>query len=140
MPQRPPKAKIPRVPGQPERKPRVSARKRGYSAAWEKARAGFLRKHPRCECPEHKGKPTAPRATVVDHHQPHKGDMTLFWNRNNWVPMAAACHSRKTASNDGGFGNRRPEGGLSEKVDARGSDRVGSTECKPAKLGVGGFF
>jgi 5-methylcytosine-specific restriction enzyme A len=32
--------------------------------------------------------------------------MTLFWDRNNWQAMAKACHDKKTASEDGGFGHR----------------------------------
>jgi len=31
--------------------------------------------------------------------------MKLFWDRNNWQSMAKACHDRKTAAEDGGFGN-----------------------------------
>lgn len=43
-------------------------------------------------------------ATVVDHKIPHKGDMRLFWDRNNWQAMAKVCHDRKTAQEDGAFG------------------------------------
>lgn len=92
------------------RRPRATARERGYSVAWEKARAGFLAKHPWCECPEHKGTPNPPPSDTVDHIKPHKGDKTLFWDRSNWRAMAHACHSRATASFDGGFGNARREG------------------------------
>ncbi|WP_309304432.1 HNH endonuclease [Brevibacillus laterosporus] len=27
----------------------------------------------------------------------HKGDKTLFWDRNNWQPICEQCHNRKTA-------------------------------------------
>ncbi len=30
--------------------------------------------------------------------------MLLFWDRANWQPMNRVCHSRKTATEDGGFG------------------------------------
>lgn len=43
-------------------------------------------------------------ASVVDHRRPHRGDMKLFWDRNNWQSMAKECHDRKTAREDGGFG------------------------------------
>jgi 5-methylcytosine-specific restriction enzyme A len=86
---------------------RGSARARGYTTAWEKARAGFLAKHPRCECPAHRGQPDAPRSTDVDHIVPHRGDQRLFWDRSNWQAMAHACHSAKTAGQDGGFGHNR---------------------------------
>jgi 5-methylcytosine-specific restriction protein A len=36
---------------------------------------------------------------------PHKGDMKLFWDPSNWAPMTLAEHGRKTALEDGGFGN-----------------------------------
>ena len=147
MPSRPPRAKIARVPGgQPAPAPRASASKRGYSAAWEKARKGFLAKHPRCECPEHAGKPDAPRATVVDHHKPHKGDKALFWDSSNWRALAASCHSRKTASEDGGFGNRRRSagrdgrGGYAEKGVSNRHDRAMPTTYIPAGFDNGGFF
>jgi 5-methylcytosine-specific restriction protein A len=46
-------------------------------------------------------------ATDVDHIKPHKGDMTLFWDRTNWQSLCGPCHSAKTAAEDGGFGNAR---------------------------------
>lgn len=108
MPTRPPKAHIARVPGsRPAPAPRVSASQRGYDSKWQEARRGFLAKHPRCECPEHKGKPNAPLADTVDHITAHKGDKALFWQRSNWRAVAKACNSRKAAATEGGFGNRR---------------------------------
>lgn len=65
---------------------RPTARQRGYSTAWEKAREGFLKAHPRCAmC----GQP----ATVVDHKTPHRGDKKLFWDKTNWQPLCTPCHS-----------------------------------------------
>jgi len=46
-------------------------------------------------------------ATDVDHIVPHCGDMALFWDVLNWQPLCEACHGRKTAREDGGFGNPR---------------------------------
>ena len=76
---------------------------RGYGYRWRQARQAFLRQHPFCiEC-EKRGiiKP----ATDVDHIKPHKGDMALFWDQSNWQPLCHTCHSKKTAREDGGFGN-----------------------------------
>lgn len=46
-------------------------------------------------------------AEVVDHIQSHKGDMRLFWDESNWQPLCKRHHDIKTASEDGGFGNKR---------------------------------
>lgn len=84
---------------------RESAHKRGYTGQWRRAREGFLAKHPLCiEC-EERGFIEA--ATVVDHITPHKGDDTLFWDRDNWQPLCETCHNRKTVRQDGGLGNGR---------------------------------
>ena len=70
---------------------RLSARERGYSAAWEKARAGFLRLHPQCaECARGG---LIVRATVVDHITPHRGDQRLFWDQGNWQSLCTNHHS-----------------------------------------------
>lgn len=85
---------------------RGSARERGYTTAWQKAREAFLRAHPLCAV-------CAPRVTpaiVVDHIQPHRGDRALFWDRSNWQPLCKPCHDAKTAREDGGFANA-PGGG-----------------------------
>jgi 5-methylcytosine-specific restriction protein A len=77
---------------------RGTAAQRGYGAKWRRARAGYLSQHPICvRCGD--------VATVVDHIQPHKGDMNLFWSVANWQPLCKRCHDRKTVKEDGGFGN-----------------------------------
>lgn len=78
---------------------RPSAVIRGYGSAWNEARKEYLAANAWCAC----GK----AAKVVDHVTPHEGDLRLFWDRRNWQPLCRSCHSRKTASTDGGFGNRR---------------------------------
>ena len=66
------------------KRPNSSAR--GYSRAWEKARAAYLSKHPFCKrC----GKPAA----LVDHVIAHKGDKGLFWDSANWQALCTPCHS-----------------------------------------------
>ena len=65
---------------------RLSARKRGYDASWQRERVVYLAANPYCR------RCNAP-ATVVDHIQPHKGNRTLFWNRSNWQPLCTTCHS-----------------------------------------------
>ncbi|SEM81262.1 HNH endonuclease [Paenibacillus sp. OV219] len=83
---------------------RGSAALRGYDSKWRAARAGYLRKHPLCvECLNHEA---VTEATVVDHIKPHKGDKTLFWDRNNWQSLCKKHHDIKTVKEDGGFGYR----------------------------------
>jgi 5-methylcytosine-specific restriction protein A len=36
-------------------------------------------------------------ADVVDHVQPHRGDVGLFLDPGNLAAMCSSCHSRKTA-------------------------------------------
>ncbi|WP_210256075.1 HNH endonuclease [Chelativorans sp. Marseille-P2723] len=73
------------------------------SKRWRRERMAFLRAHPLCiECRRHD---VIRPATVVDHIDPHRGDEAVFWDRTRWHALCASCHSRKTASQDGGFGN-----------------------------------
>lgn len=81
---------------------RGSAHERGYSAAWRRAREGFLRKHPLCVMCQARGDLVP--ATIVDHKVPHKGDKALFWDRSNWQGLCKPDHDRKTATEDGGWG------------------------------------
>lgn len=82
---------------------RLSAYKRGYTSRWAKVSHSFLISHPLCEECMRQGKLTP--ATEVDHIKPHKGNKTLFWDYENWQALCHECHSKKTAKEDGGFGN-----------------------------------
>lgn len=77
---------------------------RGYGYAWQKARDGHLRNQPLCVMCEAQGRATP--ATVVDHRIPHKGDMKLFWQTDNWQSLCKPHHDSKTAAEDGGFGRQ----------------------------------
>lgn len=80
-----------------------SSAERGYGSKWRKRRAEFLKEHPLCEECLKRG--LLVKATDVDHIIPHRGNQKLMWDQNNWQALCHACHSRKTASEDGGFGN-----------------------------------
>lgn len=83
---------------------RQSASKRGYGSDWREASLLFRMYNPLCvECLK---KNRSVAAQVVDHIIPHKGDPTLRWDRANWQSLCKSCHSKKTAAQDGGFGNR----------------------------------
>ena len=83
---------------------RGSASSRGYGSKWRAARDQYLRANPLCV--RHRAEGHVVAATVVDHIVPHGGDQKLFWSRSNWQSLCKQCHDRKTATEDGGFGNR----------------------------------
>lgn len=70
---------------------RQTSAQRGYGYRWQKAREGFLRNHPLCADCSRRGITQA--ADVVDHITPHRGDMNLFWDRDNWQSLCANCHN-----------------------------------------------
>ncbi len=84
---------------------RPTAAQRGYGWQWQKFAKAYLRTHPFAvdifDCFEGR----VYRAEVVDHIVPHKGDMALFWDVNNLQSLRKVDHDRKTALEDGGFGN-----------------------------------
>lgn len=82
----------------------LTTAQRGYGSRWQKARQTFLLRSPLCvECSRN-GRVT--EARVVDHVVPHRGDQDLFWDTSNWQALCKRCHDVKTATEDGGFGNR----------------------------------
>lgn len=94
---------------------RATARERGYTAAWDRARAGFLRHHPHCAACAREG--LTVRATVVDHVVPHRGDQRLFWDPANWSALCTNHHSSwKQQREKSGFSTRIRADGL--PVDA----------------------
>ena len=82
---------------------RQTSTQRGYGSAWQRVRLSYLQRNPLCVACSQQGRVTA--ASVVDHITPHKGDKQLFWDSDNWQALCKPCHSRKTAAQDGGFGN-----------------------------------
>lgn len=80
---------------------RGSAAKRGYDRRWRKYTAWFLAQPEnricRCGCGR--------LSREVDHIKPVTGpDDPMFWEPTNHQGLTHECHSRKTASENGGFG------------------------------------
>lgn len=80
---------------------RGSAHERGYGAAWRKLRARILKREPLCRHCAARGVTTV--ATDVDHIIPKSQGGTD--DESNLQPLCHACHSAKTAREDGAFGN-----------------------------------
>jgi 5-methylcytosine-specific restriction protein A len=78
---------------------RGSAASRGYGKRWDKAAKLFRQLHPLCAMCSTVPHPVASKE--VDHIIPHKGDMELFWDQDNWQALCKSCHSTKTAKEDG---------------------------------------
>lgn len=90
----------------------TSSTKRGYGYKWQKARAAYLVKHPFCAyCLRDAGISYQqdavtiglacatkgigqPYAQVVDHIDPHRGDMKVFWDSTRWQSLCTTHHSR----------------------------------------------
>ncbi|MDO0945928.1 HNH endonuclease [Chromohalobacter israelensis] len=79
---------------------RGTAASRGYGHKWRKAREAYLKQHPLCVFCQQRGRLTP--ATVVDHIEPHRGDMKLFWRRSNWQSLCKPCHDRDKARIEAG--------------------------------------
>lgn len=75
-----------------------------YNWQWKKIRSRFLKENPLCVICYGKGNLTP--ANIVDHIRPHKGDKDLFYNQDNYQALCKQCHDSKTATEDGGFGNK----------------------------------
>lgn len=89
---------------------RPSSTARGYDRRWRRYRSYFLSQpeHVVCACG------CGQVATDVDHIQPVTGpDDPLFWDASNHQALTHACHARKTALEDGGYGRDRGGGGAS---------------------------
>lgn len=96
---------------------RPNFRERGYSGEWDKFSRGFRRAYPLCGqridgmSPEHSvcvQQGLVRPGSAVDHIKPLTGpDDPSRLDPGNCQTLCASCHARKTATEDGGFGNKR---------------------------------
>ena len=95
----------------------------GYNARWERVRRAFIRvavprglcgaRLPGLPATGHSQCATDGRVVAgeeVDHVVPHRGDPHLLYDPTNLQWLCRRCHGRKTAVEDGGFGNPCREG------------------------------
>lgn len=86
---------------------RKTSSQRGYNGKWQRLRESFANHHPAL-CTHCMKKDILKAANHLDHIIPHKGqDDPLFWDWNNLQWLCHSCHSVKTATEDGGFGNQQ---------------------------------
>lgn len=84
---------------------RGSGTARGYTAKWARFRKRYLGLHPVCECgPDCCPDGCLTLATDVDHIDGSGRDGPRAYDETNLQALAHACHSRKTARQDGAFG------------------------------------
>lgn len=81
-----------------------------WTARWKRERLSFLQAHPICRYCQAVG--NIRPATVVDHVTPHKGDLDLFWDQDNWQPLCKSHHDAAKAQEE--------RGGYSSLSDADG--------------------
>lgn len=85
---------------------RGTAASRGYGSRWSRYSKRFREQNPLCVMCKKEGKLKV--GNCVDHIIPVNGpDDPLFWEPSNHQTLCTRCHSIKTASEDGGFGNRK---------------------------------
>ena len=69
--------------------------------AWQRAAAAWLQQYPLCALCLARGQINArsiadecstQRTLVVDHIEPHRGNVNLFWDQNNWQTLCRLCH------------------------------------------------
>jgi 5-methylcytosine-specific restriction protein A len=72
-------------------------------ARWRRLRTIVLARDPVCcDCKR-------AASTVADHIKPHRGNLDLFTDLKNLQGLCKPCHDKKTASEDGGFGNTKQQ-------------------------------
>ena len=104
VPNKIPTRKRPRTYGTERRTPQGTYAHRLYGRRWSRARTAYLFAHPWCvQC---KANGSLVPATQVDHIVPHNGNRAMFWDSRNWQGLCTSCHSKKTSTEDGGFGNQ----------------------------------
>lgn len=102
-----------------ERKRRGRPASRGR--AWRQYSLAFRRANPLCALCQQEGRTAA--SAHVDHIQRVSGpEDPAFWDPKNHRAICASCHSRKTASEDGGFGNARRPSASTEQPDRHRPD------------------
>ena len=81
------------------------------SPGWKQYSRAFLLAHPVCCDPFGRHRDRFVPATCTGHRTAHKGDMRLFSDPANHMPLCVSCNAHMCATYEGGFGNPRQVGG-----------------------------
>jgi 5-methylcytosine-specific restriction protein A len=86
---------------------RPSSRERGHTPRWAAFRKQYLATNPYCRCDAddcHGTTPCLSDANNIDHIDGSGRNGPRAYDPTNLQPLCQSCHSRKTATHDGGFG------------------------------------
>lgn len=90
----------------PEEEQRPNRHARGYTNRWARYSKARLWEHPWCVACEAEGFTVL--GSDTDHIVPPPSpEHPLFWDDTNHQTLCETHHSRKTATQDGGFGNAK---------------------------------
>jgi len=62
-----------------------------YTYAWQQFSKAWMRSNPLCLYCETQGR--IKLAQMVDHIEPHRGDVEVFWQDDNFASCCRACHN-----------------------------------------------
>ncbi len=87
---------------------RKTVAQKGYGSRWTEYSKRFRHNNPLCaECLKMGRLTSVEHGGHVDHIKAVSGpNDPLFWDTANHVSLCRPCHSRKTAQEDGAFGNK----------------------------------
>lgn len=72
-----------------------------YGPTWREYRKQFLKHNLRCYACGNKSE-------ALDHIEPHKGDINIFWKQANYIALCNSCHNTVTALFDKTWGRGTP--------------------------------
>ncbi len=75
-------------------RPNADVRLLYHKARWHKLKAIMKQRQPACQICLLSGTYTV--GEVIDHIEPHRGDLAKFWDMGNLQNLCVACHQAKT--------------------------------------------